>query len=183
MKINYLVGLFSIAMLSIFGSLFLIAGMLYINDTLFNFELDKYKATIWLCLSLIVFVVMLRNTKESYDSWFYSKPTLTKGTIGNIEFDLGNIEYIAFGIPKPKYVSFLQKFSIISPDTLYASSITIKFNDNSYLIFNTSMIDNGIELLNEILFDYQDKIVEDYSFTKDEIQILKIKESNKLLRM
>ena len=94
---------------------------------------------------------------------------------------------MVFGLPKPKWMTFFTKFSFTSSQkiiqSLYTASLTIKFTDNTYLILNLFQIGNGLELTNQILMDYQDKIIDNYIFTEEEKNILKIRSSNRLLRI
>jgi len=170
-------------MLSFFSSLLLTIVIIYIGNTFFHFSLDIYKSTLWFCIGLILLAINLRTLKETLEIWDFSNQILTKQTPINSTFNLDKIEYIVFGIPQPKWVSYLQKLLFISnKNIIYTSSLTIKFTDETYLILNMSQIDNGMELINKILQNNQAKIIENYIFTEYEREILKLNQANKLLK-
>ena len=182
---NYLISLLGIVLLSVFGGWFLTIGIVYLSDVFFHFSLEIYKTTIWICNSLIVLMINLRGlNKQTYDVWNLHNNILKKGQDKDTTFDLNKIEFIAYGIPKPKWIPYIEKILFISSKgIMYASCITIKFKDNTYLVLNMSEIDNGIDLFNKILMDYQDKIIDDYIFTEAEREILKVRNSSRLLRI
>ena len=187
---NYLIEFLNIAMIFILWSAFFAGGIIYISNNLFSFSLEEYRPFLWLISGVIFSSIYIFYRKKIYlknEIWELNNNILTKGDPVHTTFDLNKIEYMVFGLPKPKWMIFFTKFSFTSSQkiiqSLYTASLTIKFTDNTYLILNLFQIGNGLELTNQILMDYQDKIIDNYIFTEEEKNILKIRSSNRLLRI
>ncbi len=187
---NYLIEFLNIAMIFILWSAFFAGGIIYISNNLLGFSLEEYRPFLWLISGVVFSSIYIFYRKKIYlknEIWELNNNILTKGDPVNTTFDLNKIEYMVFGLPKPKWMTFFTKFSFTSSQkiiqSLYTASLTIKFTDNTYLILNLFQIGNGLELTNQILMDYQDKIIDNYIFTEEEKNILKIRSSNRLLRI
>ena len=187
---NYIIEFLNIAMIFIFWSAIFTGGIVYISNNLLSFSLEEYRPFLWLISGVFFSIIYLMYRRKSHfknEIWELTNNILTKGDPVNTTFDLNKIEYIVFGLPKPKWMTFFTKFSFTSSQnilqSLYTASLTIKFTDNTYLILNLFQIGNGLELTNQILMDYQDKIIDDYIFTEVEREILKVRSSNRLLRI
>ena len=183
---EYITEFINLIAVGFFGGMFFAIGVSYLYE---NLSLSSLQL-IWLIGGVILSVIYGVYRKKFYLKnrvWHLNNNILTKGEPINTTFDLNKIEFMTFGLPKSQWVSFFTKFSFIPAQEIlknsYSSVLTIKFRDNTYLILNVLQQKHLLEIINQILVEHQDKIVEDYIFTDEEVKILKVRESNRLLTL
>ena len=181
---NYIIESLQMCIGTFFGSMVLVAIVTQFYELSKESRFHLFLITLPILLTL--YIVYRKKYYLEKEVWMLKNHILTRGKPINTTFDLNTIEFMTFGIPQPKWVSFITKFSFTSGQEIlkhsYISVLTIKFIDNTYLILNVVQQNHLLEIINQILVDHQDKMVENYIFTEDEIQILKVRKSNRLLK-
>ncbi|CAA6826388.1 MAG: Unknown protein [uncultured Sulfurovum sp.] len=142
---------------------------------------------IWLITGTALTAIYVLYRRKKYfekEVWSLNKGVLSRGEPVNTRFELSSIESIVFGVPKLKFVLFLQGLFSRSPETLtYGNVLTLKFNDGRYLVLDILQHDGGSEILSQILETQKDKIKDDYIFTEEEKRVLKLRSANGVLRV
>jgi hypothetical protein len=154
-----------------------------------SIKLEEQKQIIWLISGTILsltYIIYRYKWYKKMTPWTFNNNILTRGSPSNLVCNLTDIEVIIIGLPTQRWLSFFFKTPVKEIkilEALHSSTITMKFRNGAYLPLYLFDLDNGLDITNEILNQFKNKIDEKYIFTDFEKKILKPKNHNKLLNL
>ncbi|MCQ9091230.1 hypothetical protein [Vibrio alginolyticus] len=126
-------------------------------------------------ISLIIISHFMIRIHKKYSVWALNGNELTRGEPENLKINFNEIEQIIIGYPR-------------TPINIFYSHITnyiviIKLKDKKYMPIDILKLVHGYDIINELLIVNENKIIQDYTFSKNEIKLLKIRKRNHLLTL
>lgn len=121
--------------------------------------------------------IMLRVMDRLY--WCLSKAELIGGRRGNLRLPLSCLDKIVIGLPNKFLIPGMEKVAL---PHIRASSILLCFSDGSLLPMHLHGMPNGSLLMNELVSRFSERVDENYSYSEEEVKILRKAEVNVLIR-
>lgn len=104
------------------------------------------------------------NNKDKY-YWLLTENSLVRGRNKKDLFYLNDIEKVIIGIPAWEGLSG-KLFKATHLDGTFKSSLILKLGKNTFIPLNIHMVENGTELMTELIDRFKDRIDENYDFSK-----------------
>jgi hypothetical protein len=111
--------------------------------------------------------------------WRLTETELIGGIRGKTKLSLSDLQKIVIGLPNKFPIPGMEKFA---PPQIRANSMLLCFSDNSLLPIHFHGMPNGTRLMNELISRYKERVDTNYSYSADEIKILRKADINVLIK-
>ncbi|PYJ85829.1 MAG: hypothetical protein DME22_07715 [Verrucomicrobia bacterium] len=131
----------------------------------------------------VAFWFVRRMISRQY--WRLTQSELIGGMSGRIHLPLSAVEKIIIGLPTKWPIPGMDRF--ISPERQHAfaaikgASLLIVFQNGALLPLSLYATPNGTALMNELVSRLKDRVVQNYSYSKEEVRLLRGADPNVLI--